>query len=56
VRLCSIAQAVKNNSGLNSREFRAYVELKDLVHVLCEIQHDSNIAALARQACPGPSR
>src|SRR5207249_9349373 len=51
----AIAQGVQNDPRLNSREPRSSVELKDLVHILCEIQYHRDIAALASQACPRPS-
>jgi len=55
VCLSAVAQGVQNDPWLNSRESRARVELKDLVHILCEIQYNGDIAALASQACTGPS-
>src|SRR4029453_10021574 len=51
-RLGSIPKGVQHHSRLNAREPLARIDLEDLVHVLREVQHDRDVAALAGEARP----
>ena len=46
VLLSGVAQMVENYTGLHPSDAARWIDLQNLRHVLGEIQHDSNIAAL----------
>ena len=45
------AEGIEDDAGLNAGEFLAGVKLENLIHVLGEIEDDSDVAGLAGQAC-----
>jgi hypothetical protein len=51
-----VAQNVEHDAGLYDGIALARVKLQDLVHVLAEIEHHGNVAALPGQARPRSSR
>ena len=59
VSLCAsaaAAQRVEHDAGLHAREPALRIELEDPVHVLREIEHDRDVAALAGEARAGAAR
>ena len=46
VLLSGVAQMVENYTGLHPSDAARWIDLQNLRHILGEIQHDSNIAAL----------
>ena len=55
VRLCFSAAArkmVKNNPGLDTRDAAIRIKLDNLCHVLREVEHDGDVAALPGQRSP----
>ena len=54
VFLSLIPQSVQDDAGLNSGHSPVRVELKNFVHVLGEIQHHRDIAALPGQTRAAP--
>jgi len=50
-----VAKMVKNHAGLYSRNSAGGINLKNLRHVLGEIENDSDVAALASERCAGTS-
>ena len=56
MRFGLVAQDVEHHPGLDAGIALARIELQDLVHVLAEIEHHGDVAALSGQACPGSSR
>ena len=53
VNFGALAQAVQNNSGLNTRNTGVRIKVQNSMHVFGEIQHNRDIATLARKACAG---
>ena len=53
VDLRLVSQSIQHNSRLNPRSFLVSIDLEDPVHVLREIEHDRDIAALSGQTRPG---
>ena len=47
-----VPQMIEDDSGLHSRNAAFGVEFKNLCHVLGEVKHHGNVAALARQRSP----
>jgi hypothetical protein len=54
--LGSVAKRVEDNTGLHPREFPIRIDFEDLVHVLREIEHYRDVAALPGQARTGAAR
>ena len=52
----AVAQRVEHDARLHAREPLARVQLEDLVHVLREIEHDRDVAALPGEAGAGAAR
>jgi hypothetical protein len=46
-------QRVEDDSGLDASRSRTWVQVQNLVHVLREVEHDGDVAALSRQAGSG---
>src|SRR6476660_9631598 len=52
VLVCGISQIVQNKARLDASALPSGIKLEKVMHVLRHVDHDRNIAALARKACP----
>jgi hypothetical protein len=55
MRFGLVAQDVENHPGLDAGGSLVRIELQDLNHVLAEIEHYGDVAALSGQACTSSS-
>ena len=55
MRLRPVAQCIEHHAWLDTGKPPAGIDLEDLIHVLGEVQHDGDIAALSRKARARPS-
>ena len=55
-RSARVAKRVEHDARLHPRESIAGIELEDPVHVLREVEHDRDVAALAGEARAGAAR
>ena len=46
-----VAEMIENDTGLDASDAAGGINLQDCCHVLGKIQHDGDVAALARQRC-----
>ncbi len=52
VLLSGIAQVIEDDARLHPREAQCGIHLRDVVHVLREVEYDGDVAALSRKGCP----
>ncbi len=56
VDLGAVAQSIQNHARLNARESPLRINVQNAIHVLGEIEHHGNVAALAGEARAGAPR
>ena len=56
MNFCPVSKRIQHYSGLNPRNFLICIDLQDVIHVLCEVEHYGDITALSRQTCSGTAR
>ena len=56
MRLGGVAQRIEDDARLDAREPLRRIDLQDPVHVLREVEHDRDVAALAGEARAGAPR
>src|SRR5437762_8986310 len=54
--LCPVAQSIQYDAGLDASMPLLRVQLQNLVHVLAEVEHNRDVAALPGEAGPGSAR
>src|ERR1700723_766952 len=50
VHVGAVSRSIEDNSRLNAREAALRIELENLIHILCEVEHDGDVTGLPGEA------